>query len=202
MEYFLEGFREISSEEVPVNFLANVNRIDDHVKAFENADTVIMIFPLYCDSMPGLVKEFLERLSFVENARGKKVGFIVQSGFPEAIHSTFIEKFLIKFSARMGFVYLGTAIKGGVEGIQIMPPMMTKKLFERFRKLGEDFAKTGKFSQDIINEFSKPYKFSRSKLFFFRVGTKLGLSNYYWNSNLKKNNAYEKRFAKPYQQIT
>jgi hypothetical protein len=28
---------------------------------------------------------------------------------------------------------------------------------------------------------------------------KTGLTNFYWNSNLKKNGAFEKRFDKPYE---
>ncbi len=198
MEQFLEGYHKVSSDEVPVYYLANVAKIDEHVKAFEVAENVIIIFPLYCDSMPGLVKEFFEKISILEKTQGKRVGFVVQSGFPESVHSSFVELYLKKLAERQKWDYLGTVIKGGVEGIQIMPPMMTKKLFVGFQKLGEHFALTEQFSSDILVQFSKPYRLSKSRLFVFRVGAKLGLSNFYWNSNLKKNNAFEKRFAQPF----
>ena len=199
MEQFLQGYSTSIADDVPIYYLANTTKMAEHVKAFADAQAVIIIFPLYTDSMPGLVKEFFEHIAQLNKPIRKRVGFIVQSGFPESIQSTFVEQYLIKFAARMGFEYLGTVIKGGVEGIQIMPPMMTKKLFEGFRRLGEHFAISGNFSHEVINELNKPYRLSKSNLFFFRIGIKLGLINFYWNSNLKKNNAYEKRFAKPFQ---
>lgn len=198
MEHFLEGYHKVSPNEVPVYFLANVAKIDEHVKAFEQAETVILIFPLYCDSMPGLVKEFFERVSLMENTRDKKVGFVVQSGFPESIHSTFVEHYLQKLAKRQKWEYIGTVIKGGVEGIQVMPPMMTKKLFGCFNGLGEYFGKNGYFDPEIVESLKKPYKLSKSRLLFFRFGELFGLTNFYWNSNLKKNEAFEKRFAQPY----
>jgi hypothetical protein len=198
MEHFLEGFRKVSKEEVPIFYLANLSKMEEHVKAFEDAENVIIIFPLYCDSMPGLVKEFIERISLIENAQDKRVGFIVQSGFPEAIHSTFIERYLQKLAARQKWDYLGTVIKGGVEGIQIMPPLMTKKLFDNFNDLGKHFGTTNSFDPEILKALRKPLKLSKQRLLFFRFGNIFGLTNYYWNSNLKKNNAFDIRFAQPY----
>ena len=197
-EQFLKGFANISTENVPVYHLASIAKMDEHVKAFSDAETVIIIFPLYTDCMPGIVKEFFEKIALLKNSSAKRVGFIVQSGFPESIHSTFVEKYLEKFTKRISCKYLGTVIKGGVEGIQIMPPYMTKKLFTNFCILGEEFAKTGVFSAEIINKLRKPYKLSKSKLFVYSIGKKLGLTEFYWNSNLKKNNAFEQRFAQPY----
>jgi len=198
MEHFLEGYRKVTAEEVPVHYLANLAKMDDHVKAFEDAETVIIIFPLYTDCMPGIVKEFIERIAQLKNSSPKKVGFIVQSGFPEGIHSVYVERYLKKLAERQKWDYLGTVIKGGVEGIQIMPPLMTKKLFENFIKLGEYFGQTGEYSQELIDILRKPYKLSKGRLFTFRIGEKLGFTNFYWNSNLKKNNAFEKIFAQPY----
>ncbi len=167
IEHFLEGIHVVSSEEIPVYFLANAAKMEEHVKEFEMADTIIIVFPLYCDSMPGLVKEFFERISLLKKNQGKRVGFIVQSGFPEAIHSIFVEQYLIKFAHRMGFVYIGTVIKGGVEGIQIMPPMMTRKLFEGFKKLGEHFANSGEFSHEVITSLINPLDFQNRAFSFF-----------------------------------
>lgn len=198
MEKFLEGFFKVSTTEVSTYFLANTKYLDEHVKAFKDAETVLIIFPLYTDCMPGIVKEFIEHISEQEALSGKRVGFIVQSGFPEAIQSVYVERYLKKLAERQKWDYLGTVIKGGVEGIQIMPHMMTKKLFLSFTELGSHFAKTGEFSQKIIDELKKPYKLSAGRILFIKFGGLLGLTNFYWNSNLKKNNAFENRFAKPY----
>jgi NAD(P)H-dependent FMN reductase len=198
MEHFLGGYGKVSTDVVPIYYLANTSKIDEHRGAFHVAETVILIFPLYTDCMPGIVKEFFEVIAQLKINQPKRIGYIIQSGFPEAIQSTFLQSYLKKFTKRINCHYLGTVIKGGVEGIQIMPPMMTRKLFENFSNLGEHFGKTGEFSQEITDTLRKPYKLSKSKLFIFKVGDKLGFTNFYWNSNLKKNNAFENRFAQPY----
>jgi hypothetical protein len=89
-------------------------------------------------------------------------------------------------------------IKGGVEGIQIMPAPMTKKLYSRFESLGEYFGQNETFDQKIMNELRKPYTFTHTHVRVFNFLSRLGLTNFYWNSNLKKNGAYGKRFARPY----
>ena len=161
------------------------------------ASHVIIIFPLYTDCMPGIVKEFFEKLPVNESGKEKNLGFIVQSGFPEAIHSVYVERYLDKFSRRMGYNYLGTIIKGGVEGIQVMPPFMTRKLYDNFYKLGEYFAETKTFSEEIKQKLRTPLRLNKANQAGFRVMNFLGFTNFYWNSNLKKNGAFEKRFDKP-----
>jgi len=53
--------------------------------------------------MPGIVKVFIESLEPLCSREGNPdVGFIVQSGFPEAIHSRYVEKYLEKPSLRLG----------------------------------------------------------------------------------------------------
>lgn len=79
-----------------------------------------------------------------------------------------------------------------------MPPSMTKKLYLNFEKLGENFAKTGKFDLAIQHKLKQPYRMSKLRIFTFKLMSLTGLTNFYWNSNLKKNNAFEQRFDKPY----
>jgi hypothetical protein len=126
------------------------------------------------------------------------MGFLVQSGFPEAHHSRFVEKYLEKLTARLGGNYLGTVVKGGVEGIQIKPPSMTKKLFNAFYQLGYHFSKTGTFHREIMHSLAKPEHLNAFARFFYKLLALTGLTNYYWNSQLKKNHAYNQRFNKPY----
>lgn len=198
MEHFLAGYNQVLMEEVPVQYLASKKSKEENLRVFASAETVLMIFPLYTDCMPGIVKEFFEELVQLDFPRPKKIGFIVQSGFPEAVHSVFVERYLNKFTRRLQCEYLGTVIKGGVEGIQIMPEKWTKKLFTRFEMLGTGFAKTGTFSVEIRNALAKPYKLSVTRRWVFSRVSKTRLGNFYWISNLKKNNAYANRFDQPF----
>jgi len=198
---FLSGYNKIIPEDVSVHYLVNQQVRDEAVNAFLVSDQIILIFPLYTDCMPGIVKEFIESIAQLNknDIGGKKIGFIVQSGFPESIHSVAVEHYLEKLTKRLQCEYLGTVVKGGVEGIQIMPPFMTRKLFKQFKKLGEYFAENSAFSPQIMNKLRKPYKMSPRKIAIFKLLIKLGLTNFYWNNNLKKNGAFEKRFDKPYE---
>ncbi|MFP4015083.1 MAG: NAD(P)H-dependent oxidoreductase [Chitinispirillaceae bacterium] len=197
-DQFLSGYGKICSESVPVHFIADRKKRDEGLELFRNAEAVIIIFPLYTDCMPGIVKEFFENLSILELKEKKKVGFIVQSGFPEAIHSVYVEYYLKKLTGRLQCEYLGTVIKGGVEGIQIMPPFMTMKLYSQFQTLGEFFAENTAFSPEVKENLRQPYKMSSLRRIVFEAMSRTGLANFYWDSNLKKNDAFEKRFDTPF----
>lgn len=126
-----------------------------------------------------------------------KLGFIVQSGFPESYHSLFLKKYLDKLAKRLEIDYLGTAIKGGVEGIKIQPKWMTRYL-DLFYDLGHHLALDWVFDEKIIHKLAKPDHMKTLRLFFFKLLIISGLSNYYWDKQLKENKAYDHRFAKPY----
>lgn len=164
----------------------------------EQAEILIIVFPLYTDSMPGIVKELFESMAERRKEITCKIGYLVQSGFPEAIHSTFLERYLRKFTARLQCEYLGTVIKGGVEGIQVMPPWMTKKLYAKFQQLGEYFARHQAFDPEIQSALRKPLRMSRPRRVLFEILCKTGLTNFYWDSNLKKYGAFDQRFDRPY----
>jgi hypothetical protein len=196
-EKFMEGFRSRMPEStVNMGYIADTPNMQAHIEMVESSSDTIIIFPLYTDCMPGVVKEFLEKLPPAKEP-GCKLGFIVHSGFPEPVHSVFAEKYLARLTCKLGYSYTGTLIKGGVEGIQFMPPGMTKKLFEDFRKLGEYYAEHGEFSQDIMNKFRHPLRMSQGKIFLYKLISFTGLTNFFWNTQLKKHGAFEKRFDKP-----
>jgi len=202
IEHFLIGYKKIESEPVSIQYIANRKQKEEQLEIYKSAEIVIIIFPLYTDSMPGIVKEFFETIAQLKQAQNKKIGFIVQSGFTEVIHSVFVERYLEKLTIRLKTEYLGSIIKGGVEGIQAMPSWLTKKLFNRFQNLGEYFAKTNTFSPKIKSSLRKPYKMSLMSRFGFNVLNRIGFTNIYWNSMLKKNKAYKNRFDKPFIEST
>jgi NAD(P)H-dependent FMN reductase len=196
-DHFLKGYNSHDSHITDRYYLADTSKTAQHTEKFIETEAAIIIFPLYTDAMPGQVKYFLESIDNIES-KGKTVGFIVQSGFPEAYHSIFVERYLEKYARGKEWNYLGTIIKGGVEGIQIMPPSMTNKLFTNFENLGKAFAETGKFDPIITKKLRKPYRLNRAGRLIYRLMILTGMSNFYWNSKLKEHNAFDKRFAQPY----
>lgn len=201
LEKFTGGFNAAGNGEsdVQLAYLSRVKEVAHHVEMFGNAERVILGFPLYTDAMPGLVMNFIEHL---EPLCGKEnnpdIGFMVQSGFSEPIHSRFVEKYLEKLAERLGCRYLGTIVKGGCEGVRVMSPWMNRKLFDALHRLGLHLGKTGELDKAIIASLAKRERMSGTARFFMSLLDKMGLANAYWNGQLKKNNAYDKRFATPY----
>lgn len=201
IEAFLKGYTSHSDHTVQVHYIASRKDKQEQIMAFEEADLVLLVFPLYTDCMPGIVKEFFESIAGTSGSANKKLAFVVQSGFPEAVHSIYVERYLEKLTQRLGYNYLGTVIKGGVEGIQVLPTWMSKNIFKQFEALGQHLALQGELSARIKEELAHPHKMSRARIMLFKLFNSLGLSTAYWDSQLKKNKAYKVRFAKPYFEV-
>lgn len=198
-DQFLKRFVTITGHQHTEVFLKTEKDTEKLVKIFLDAEYLILGFPLYTDAMPGLVKAFIELIGKHKGENpGLKMGFVVQSGFPEAYHSTFIARYLEKLTERLGCYYLGTAIRGGQEGIKIQPAWMTRKTFGLFTELGNRFAQTGEFDYGVLEKLAQPMHLSRRRLFFYRLMGKIGIANFYWDNQLKKNKAFDQRFARPY----
>jgi multimeric flavodoxin WrbA len=199
MQQFLKGYRADVSSDVPVNNLANRKALTENLDLAVRAENIIVIFPLYTDCMPGIVLEFFEALVAKGSKGTQRLGFIVHSGFPESVQSEPVERYLAKFAERTGYEYLGTIIKGGTEGVRMMPEQMTRKLFKMLYELGTSFAENGSFSAEIKEALSSPRSLSGFGRFGYRLLGLTGFSKMYWNSNLRKYNAYKDRFAKPFE---
>ncbi len=170
------------------------------LSAFLDADEVVFTFPLYTDAMPGIVKGFFEALVAVDPARmrGKRVAFIIQSGFPEAIHTEVLGRYLARLSTRLGFQHLGTLRRGGVEGIRMMPPRQVAKIQARFVAAGKELGEKKAFSPSLIASMAGTRTFGIVGRAVVRLLVFSGLANIYWNAQLKKHGAFNKRFDAPY----
>ncbi|CAK8725575.1 hypothetical protein KKHLCK_17065 [Candidatus Electrothrix laxa] len=218
LENFLEGFTANKSNSYELFYLMNSEKSGEIIRSFSNAETVLLAFPLYADAMPGIVKSFIEALQpFCGRSNNPNIGFIVQSGFPEAIHLRYIERYLKKLAARLGCEYKGTVIKGGVEMIRVHSLPNNKafkylskfskyhnfakvghlldvdKLYRSFYNLGKYFGKTGQFDVKILKCLAQPDKLSRLGFWAFKLVLHL-----YWNILLKKNNVLDKVSSRPY----
>ncbi len=200
LEQFLNGFtasRERTFEIYHLNRLREATRFP---QALAEAEGVLLGFPLYTDAMPGLVKAFIETLAPFRGRTGNPpIGFLVQSGFPEATHSRHIERYLQKLADRLGSPYLGTMVKGGGEGIRIMPERMTHDLFQTLYQLGKTFGETGYFEASLLRQLARPERYPGYLALFFKVFLKTRQATWYWDMQLKEHGAFERRFAQPYQ---
>jgi len=196
---FQRGFEESPGNSMVIHDLVHVKDQEAFRQAYAQAEVVLLAFPLYVDAMPGIVKTFIEESlqPFSERGSNPPMAFLVQSGFPEGIHSTFEARYLEKLAARMHAPCLGVVIKGGVEGIQSQPDKAIRGLLDSFCELGRGFGQTGQFDAELVRKLAQPLRLPKSVQFGLQVIAKFGLVDTGWNISLKQNGAFERRYAQP-----
>lgn len=199
MQELGRGFTRHNDNTVEMVYLNKIKATDQMVTLFKQAHHAILAFPLYTDAMPGIVKHFIEALApLCGRQDNPSLGFVIQSGFPEPIHSRYVARYMEKLALRLGCTHTGTVIRGGVEGIQVQPPWMTRKLFRSFYRLGVDYAAGGRFNRKIIRQLAPRQRLSAGRRLLFRLMNITGVANMYWNMKLKKNESFDRRFARPF----
>ncbi|MDR2687777.1 MAG: NAD(P)H-dependent oxidoreductase [Oscillospiraceae bacterium] len=161
----------------------------------DSFDCWLFFFPLYVNAMPGIVKRLFEQLRPDE---GKSVGYFVQSGFDEAAHSDYLCALLRNFNRRMGYRDVGIVVGGGMAGVRFMPEAMNRKLFANLARAGAFFEQSGKFGDEITGMFGQLYRYTKAQLRRNQFMKKIGLTDVFWNRMLKQNNAYSKRYDRPF----
>lgn len=219
INHFLYGFLTTDGNSYEVAYLVHLKEHGRDIELFQQADHVLISLPLYFDSMPSIVKTFIETLEpFCQRSANPAIGFMVHSGYPEPNQSRYLERYFQKLAARLGCEYKGTIIRGAVEAIRIHPLLdktvhkfihaigrttnighvgyflNSKRLNEKLYKLGITFGKTGEFDRDIVYQLTQPEKLTKFGFWLF----KLVAENLYFNNMLKKNKAYDRRFYRPY----
>lgn len=196
---FLHEFAQGFGGETETHHLIQARQIDQQVQAFAEAECAWIGFPLYTDSMPGVVKHFIEALEPLSGRKNNPpLGFIVQSGFPEGLHSRYVERYLEKLAARLGSPYLGTIVKGNGEGVRMMPPEANQSLFANLHALGAGLAHEGRLNPQVLAKIAHPERFPFYLGPVFEIFVRLPMAHGYFDDMLKKNGAYERRFARPF----
>jgi len=196
---FLEQFARGFGAPTEMHQLIRLKETDQMVQAVAGAECVLLGFPLYTDAMPGIVKHFIEAL---EPLAGRKnnpsIGFLIQSGFPEGLHSRYVERYLERLAERLGCPYLGTIVKGNGEGIRLMPPNATRGLFEELQSLGAGLRREGNLDPKILVRLAAPERYPAILGPLFQLSLRLPLAHAYFDDMLKKNGVFDQRFARPF----
>jgi len=198
-----EGWMQSGGQPAEILHLANPANFARAVNAFHESNVVLLGMPLYTDAMPGLVKTYIEAIgsrakTAPSSALKPALGFLVQSGFTEALHSRFVERYLEKLAQRLGVPYAGTIVRGGGGAIEEMPENANNKLWQGLCTLGEQLARDGRFSETELKAVAGIERFPRLVATLLSIAVKLHLVEFMWNSQLKKNGVWERRFAAPY----
>jgi multimeric flavodoxin WrbA len=199
LSHFIRGFESTGGKRVQTYDLNRIHDREIFKAAYGEAECVLLGFPLYVDAMPGQVKAFIESLQgYFGQPNNPPIGFMVQSGFPEGLHSRYIERYLEKLAARLGSPYLGTMVKGSGEAIQSEPEKVTAPLFETLYQLGRGFGTAGHFDPALLAQLVGMEKVPGWMLPLLQILSRTPMVTGYFDKMLKANGAYEQRYAKPY----
>jgi len=192
---FLRGFAATPSNQAETLDIARPSDREKALADFWQSETVLLGFPLYADAMPGMVKEFLEQVATLPRPqRRPTLVFLVQSGFPEASHTAPVARYLERLAGRLGCTCAGVLRRGGMEGVRSEPAWMVRGVLRRFRRLGEDFGRTGRLDAQALRELAGRERHSRLALRLVCWWSRV----MFWDRELKANQAYDKRLAAPY----
>ncbi len=200
LKHFLLGWEETPGNSVEIFFLNTESDRQSARVAFGKAAAgsgklVLLAFPLYTDAMPGIVKEFIEMLAEYKGRPGNPaIAFMIHSGFGEGSHTKYLPLYLEKLCRRLGSEYLGTIRKGGTEGIRTQPAFLSGPIFALLKELGTGFGKTLKLDEALLKTLAGRDRAKHLELYL----TERLAEHLFWNPQLKKNNAFETRLARPY----
>ncbi len=189
----LKTVSKVLGDKVEIRDLKLTDKWNDWANAFKSEKNVMFFMPLYVHAMPSHVMKFIEKLEVSDG----NISFFVQSGFPESSQSYFLEAYFEQLALRLNRGYLGSVIKGGVESLRMRPPESQEKMIMPLVKVIEDLIFNGKFNKSDLQKLAIPVKFGVVIRILIKMMSKKML-NSFWDNQLKSNNAYEKRFDRPY----
>ncbi len=132
-------------------------------QAFYESQFVLFAFPLFVESLPGIMLEFLEEIDPKQYQGKIKLAFLVHGGFEEASQLRCCEEYLEVLPGMLQCEYAGTLLKGGTFMLRITPEKAHQTLEKAFEQMGESFARKQKFEKAEVTEFAKPEYYSSAK---------------------------------------
>ncbi len=176
---------------------ADVKNQQESVDAISACDYIVCCFPLYTDLTPGIVKQFFETMAQQKDKfKEKPILYFVHSGFPEVTQSRLLERYCRHFTHVMDMQYMGCIILGGSEPIRYAPENAFKKKMEAIQNIGLKILAKAPIEPDALRLPGQIERMSRFRRFVLLLMP--FLFDLFWNFELKKNNAFKKRFDRPY----
>ena len=198
LDAFLKGFTSVDGCTSETHILMHASKMETFTTAFANAEHVLLIFPMYTDMIPAVVKAFIETLEpLCGRAGNPSMAYMVHCGFPEGVQMRALESYLAKLSRRLGCRHAGVIRKGNSEGVRETPPEKMTGLLGTLETLGKTYAQTGELDGSILTSLSQPERLPGAFSAVFKVLTHTPITKGGWDKDLKKNGAYRQRFARP-----
>jgi hypothetical protein len=168
------------------------------IVALDNADIIILTFPLYWESLPSHLIKGLELIREHYNnstlKKKKKFYTIVNNGFPEPWHNEISIEICRQFCIEMGFEWNGALNIGGGAAVNGKPLDETGGMTYRLRETLDMAAKAIDNGEPVPMEVESRLKNPLYPAWFNLVFGGLG-----WRRQAKKKGVKTSLKAKPYQ---
>lgn len=195
---FIKGFTK-NENTAFLYHLSERGEWDDIRDAFYNNENILMALPLYVESIPGIMMEFLETLTpktIQEDQPKTKLSFLLQGGFAEASKLRCGERYLEQLPGFLNCEYGGTLIKGNMFAIHMLPDASAQNMLLPFTNMGEIFAKDGYFEKEKVNLFAAPEFFTKRFMLLHRFLSPL--NKLFFMIFFRQNGCRGSLSAKPY----
>lgn len=164
----------------------------------DNADIIVLAFPLYVDSPPAAVMRAMElinqRRKNVANPRKQKIMAIINCGFPEAHQNDTALAICRKFAFESEFEWLGGLTLGGGGAVDGQPldklGRMSRNIKKSLDMAATDIANGGSISKEAFDLMAKPMM----PVWLYLLG-----GNWGWKCIAKKNGVIKRINECPHQ---
>lgn len=183
--------------EIKKVYVTDKKNSESNITSIGDCDYILVIFPLYTDTMPGITKLFFENMEKQKTLFvNKPVLFVIHSGFPEMIHSRSLERYCKNFASLMQMNYVQCIILGGSEIISYVPANFNAKKAKAFSKIGDSIIAGKKITTEATIIPGNKEHLGKLSMLISRLFP--AMTDAFWNSQLKKKDAYKNRFDQPY----
>lgn len=158
---FIKGY-EAEGNTCELYSLSNRREWDAARKAYLANDKIIFALPMYVESIPSLMLEFLDTLCREANTLGgptereypAELSFILHGGFDEGYQFRFCEKLLMSITTQLGCSYGGCLIKGGSFMLRLFGDAEVEKTTNPYIEMGRAYAWYGDFLTPAARRFA------------------------------------------------
>lgn len=152
LQAFIKGY-EAEGNTCELYSLSKRSEWDIAREAYLKNEKIIFAFPMYVESIPSLMLEFLATLP-TQRLRPAELSFILHGGFDEGHQYRLCERLLASITTQLGCTYGGCLIKGGSFMLRLLGNDEVQQLTKPYMAMGRSYACSGDFLTPAAHKFT------------------------------------------------
>lgn len=152
LQAFVKGYEE-DGNTYELYSLSRSSEWNAAREAYLTNEKIIFALPMYVESIPSLMLEFLETLP-TERQLPAELSFILHGGFDEGYQFRLYERLLMSVTDQLGCTYGGCLIKGGSFMLRVLSDYEVEKMTMPYIEMGRSYAWNGDFLTPAARQFT------------------------------------------------